>query len=700
MIMKSLTYENSPILVNFVASTYFVTLGPDAVGISNEKYIDTGQYKRTIINLSYYQVSYFYISKTASLPLCYNVLKLMNIFFPLPFRMRWLAERESLLHFTFDSPAYPPPPTPRALTVSALVVQKPSLPRAGTMQQGAHHMARTAPVVSPPPDKVSVLLYNVTHTDVIFAVRGKDGVTTDCLARATFSKFLALTQAVHDALETVEDKHDCGICVTSEEGMDRWVGFDLSQAPVTWDRWDDFRLRDRSEVNFSSGPVITKVFLPLMGVLMPVWLRTMHEWSTPDSRCWPRAATSPPGPPASTGTGGGASVDGGRKRKVSASPHTVAKRRSWEGRGRGDPGDGPATRVPAVTVPACSVFTTTASSPRRMPTPSTDATCYATVYFTSGSAEPRNQHHNVVDNSTEAAAKMLSIFISCFFPSVVPINVHSGPGVFRTSHNVTFVNTQLRPLIDAHRDALAHTHGGDWPAYCRVTIALTDGTPARLAAISASLRNYKPLFLHMWQLKSFWHNRSVSESDIDTQSFEDWETRPPVRVSDLSPMHATLVEAMIQYKERFERARDRGEGAHELGTFWLRKSGKPVLSVLMVLNRQEDDVASSDMGEGPYKFIHGINSEVSMPTGSLCSERNAIGQALASNPCIKRSDFLCIAVLSVDLGGRTSALNPLAPCGACTEWLAKIAEVNPAFNVIMFEDSTCTNIFVRSVLSL
>ena len=38
MIMKSLTYENSPILVNFVASTYFVTLGPDAVGISNEKY--------------------------------------------------------------------------------------------------------------------------------------------------------------------------------------------------------------------------------------------------------------------------------------------------------------------------------------------------------------------------------------------------------------------------------------------------------------------------------------------------------------------------------------------------------------------------------------------------------------------------------------------------------------------------------------
>jgi hypothetical protein len=30
------------------------------------------------------------------------------------------------------------------------------------------------------------------------------------------------------------------------------------------------------------------------------------------------------------------------------------------------------------------------------------------------------------------------------------------------------------------------------------------------------------------------------------------------------------------------------------------------------------------------------------------------------------------------------ALNPIAPCGACNEWLRKIAEVNPDFKVGFF----------------
>lgn len=38
-----------------------------------------------------------------------------------------------------------------------------------------------------------------------------------------------------------------------------------------------------------------------------------------------------------------------------------------------------------------------------------------------------------------------------------------------------------------------------------------------------------------------------------------------------------------------------------------------------------------------------------MPTGSLCSERNAIGTALATNLCLKRTDIMGVAVLFVDL---------------------------------------------------
>jgi hypothetical protein len=168
-----------------------------------------------------------------------------------------------------------------------------------------------------------------------------------------------------------------------------------------------------------------------------------------------------------------------------------------------------------------------------------------------------------------------------------------------------------------------------------------------------------------------------------------------------------------------------------------------------------------------------------MPTGSLCSERNAIGNALAANPSLVRKDMFGIAVLSlrardVDVADRSgpgypgdpggedatrlcrdvasstdqkekerkrntdtdvthefvsisrnasfafvenanasngpnangpnasdaadkAGLNPLRPCGACKEWLNKIAEVNPGFRVLMFSDVTCDEVYVKEV---
>ena len=48
---------------------------------------------------------------------------------------------------------------------------------------------------------------------------------------------------------------------------------------------------------------------------------------------------------------------------------------------------------------------------------------------------------------------------------------------------------------------------------------------------------------------------------------------------------------------------------------------------------------------------------------------------------------------AADLAG----LNPLRPCGACKEWLNKIAEVNPGFRVLMFSDVTCDEVYVKEV---
>lgn len=39
-------------------------------------------------------------------------------------------------------------------------------------------------------------------------------------------------------------------------------------------------------------------------------------------------------------------------------------------------------------------------------------------------------------------------------------------------------------------------------------------------------------------------------------------------------------------------------------------------------------------------------------------------------------------------------INPLAPCGACNEWLKKIAESNPYFQIITFTDANCRGIYI------
>jgi cytidine deaminase len=268
----------------------------------------------------------------------------------------------------------------------------------------------------------------------------------------------------------------------------------------------------------------------------------------------------------------------------------------------------------------------------------------------------------------------------------------------------------------------------------------------------------------------------------------------------------------------------RGEQANDLGAFWLRKTKKPVLAVLLV--QKEDQTP---------KLYRGTNMEVSMPTGSLCAERNVIGSALADDITLTRKDLKIIAVYSAtipssdsikpklfpveipsvagkddnhyqqgphspqatsgkrkimslaahssptsmcegslfasgqdmqpspsnflklskgsvgqrskvvtfslapgaaDADKSTSAhvstlartiaveqstgmqeedgfvvpssvtiaveegdLNPLKPCGACNEWLKKIAEVNPNMKVVTFTDAECRGVYVESVES-
>jgi cytidine deaminase len=224
----------------------------------------------------------------------------------------------------------------------------------------------------------------------------------------------------------------------------------------------------------------------------------------------------------------------------------------------------------------------------------------------------------------------------------------------------------------------------DWRDTFHICLSFADGSPARTHAIQASLRPYKPTYFHFWQLKSFWHSLKISEEDIEILTHQDMETVPAMDVQELllrsstnkhrkssstlqqqnnmnddPNYHARLVvEEMQRFKQDFLKSVS-GNNAKtsEMKRFWLRKSQKPVLAVLLV-EEQQAAASSIDGNSSNYqsqttktklKLYRGTNMEVSMPTGSLCAERNVIGSALAANPGLRREDLKMVAVLAITL---------------------------------------------------
>eukprot|EP01084_Bolivina_argentea_P101320 181677_1 len=181
----------------------------------------------------------------------------------------------------------------------------------------------------------------------------------------------------------------------------------------------------------------------------------------------------------------------------------------------------------------------------------------------------------------------------------------------------------------------------------------------------------------------------------------------------------------------------------EMRRFWLRKSHQPVLAILAVQKPKQSTPT----------YYRGVNAEVSMPTGSLCAERNAIGTALASDPSLRREHFKMVAVLfmpellpsetrkeasrklqtaksqprtlrfneknkydqsrSISVPSKapkqrtqrtksylvptTDDVNPRGPCGSCLEWLGKIAQCNPSFKIITFSNRDLREVIVRNL---
>lgn len=297
--------------------------------------------------------------------------------------------------------------------------------------------------------------------------------------------------------------------------------------------------------------------------------------------------------------------------------------------------------------------------------------CKKVIILVSGVGSPRNWTHSMDGNSTEHCAKLMELFIKSLYPEVDVVRVHSNTNLFRYDENISFVQNELLPCIQGYRDAhatglpypdeLPPSNGKrdfpekvdhiafdpDWKKSVNIILSFADGSPARNHAIQAALRSYKPTYFHCWQLKTFWHEMKIVDSDIEVHTFEEMETLPPIdlttplstqKLHQQQPIAMQVVKEMKAFKIQMEYILQNVEDdEHDLRSFWLRKTKKPVLAVLAVQMTKG----------GPIKLYRGTNMEVSMPTGSLCAERNVIGTALADNPTLKRHHLKTIAVLSV-----------------------------------------------------
>lgn len=250
---------------------------------------------------------------------------------------------------------------------------------------------------------------------------------------------------------------------------------------------------------------------------------------------------------------------------------------------------------------------------------------------------------------------------------------------FRFASLMDYVRNVVRGAVDGAIDQHVKPKDG-WASDVELTLSASTGTTPMISALHEAFRDLNPTFLHIPRARQRPQNEELPA--LESYSFREITHRHAVPVSTLAASEQALVEEMKQWRDRYTAT---AGSDHELKDFWLRKGNKPVLAVLGVQDGEE------------LRFHHACNLEVSLPTGTLCAERNAIGSALAANPALKRSDIKMVGVLSLPDLKSKNHINPLGPCGACMEWLRKVAEATPDLRILTFEDVSCEHVIVERV---
>merc|ERR1719233_1571160 len=107
---------------------------------------------------------------------------------------------------------------------------------------------------------------------------------------------------------------------------------------------------------------------------------------------------------------------------------------------------------------------------------------------------------------------MIEIFAKRFYPTLTNVvRVHSDACIFKLKKNQDFFNRRFAPILDSIRHDLAEIYHKDWQKFFHLTLCVSDGAAARMQVLTMNLRKFNPNLLHLWQLKTFWHDYPVKQ---------------------------------------------------------------------------------------------------------------------------------------------------------------------------------------------
>ncbi|MAD61698.1 MAG: hypothetical protein CMH49_09365 [Myxococcales bacterium] len=272
-------------------------------------------------------------------------------------------------------------------------------------------------------------------------------------------------------------------------------------------------------------------------------------------------------------------------------------------------------------------------------------------------------------------------------------HVHTDPHAIMPSQLLALEN---RVVTEASQ--VAEKYGEDWRNLFKLYLSVSTGTTFMISALSLSFAEWSPVVQtiasarHILSCTPERPSRIYRPREKEMSSINEWikiENTPLDQATNLA------IKELREWRKDYLQQRQTRPAVlkryrRDEEVFFHRKGLKEVLCVVVIKDR-----FGVEGSAGKLVPIRGINAEVSLPTGTLCAERNAIGTALCRFPRLERRDIMAVAVLSLE-----PSLSKLGPCGACAEWLAKVQEVSPSLRIISFDSPEAVEAFVKPALHI